>query len=195
MRKRQDSKFTNEEIFKVYQNWEKIAKEYKVILRTKKTSLSTQSILAKAVKYKEKDELYWNTYTFELTIPYKSSQIHIKSPETKYPHLSFKLTKPTNFEFYLWKEDFMDKLSKWMGTKELQTGHKAFDSEYFIKTTDEEKIKTVLNSKTKQFLLDTKITVFKLENSTLEIGAFFNELNTSSIKAFIEASKYIIDHV
>jgi hypothetical protein len=41
----------------------------------------------------------------------------------------------------------------------------------------------------------SEITLFKLENSKLEISGFINELEFSKIKEFIDFSKYIIDKI
>ena len=136
MIKRDNSRFSNEELIVVYENWQKIALEHNVKLKTIKSVVSTKSILAKAIDYKEKDELYWNLFSFELEIPHKSGVIYIKASESKYPHLSFSFSEKTGFEFCLWEEDFMDKILKRFGMREMQTGFSEFDAKYFIKTSE-----------------------------------------------------------
>lgn len=195
MIKRDNSRFSNEELIVVYENWQKIALEHNVKLKTIKSVVSTKSILAKAIDYKEKDELYWNLFSFELEIPHKSGVIFIKASEAKYPHLSFSFSGKTSFEFCLWKEDFMDKISKRFGMREMQTGFTEFDAKYFIKTSDETRMKGIFDKKTTNFLVDFEISLFKLENSTFEISGLLNEFDSLKIKEFIDFSKYIIDKI
>ncbi len=195
MGKREDSRFSNEELIVVSGNWQQIALDYNLKLKTIKNIVSTKSIIAKATDYVEKDEFYWSLYSFELKIPYKSGIIFINASESKFPHLSFSFTSKTSFEFCLWNEDFLDIISKWFGMFEMQTGFNEFDKKYFIKTSDELKMKRILNSKVISFLNASEITLFKLENSKLEISGFIKELEFSKIKEFIDFSKYIIDKI
>jgi hypothetical protein len=195
MSKREDSRFSNEELIVVSENWQKIALEHNLKLKTIKNIVSTKSILAKAIDYKEKDELYWNLFSFELKIPYNAGIIFIKASESKFPHLSFSFAGKTSFEFCLWNEDFLDVISKYLGMYELQTGFTQFDKKYLIKTSDENKMKKLFDTKVINFMLDSDINLFKLENSKLELSGLINELELSKIKEFIDFSKNIIDQI
>jgi len=193
--KRDESRFTNSEILQVSANWQKIALDNNATFKLEKIARSTRTMFEVAANQKPKNDLYWNLMCHELTFPYKSGRITIVAKETAFPRLTYKFNHNSQFQLNIWKEDYLDTIMKYFGQKEISLGIKEFDSRFFIRTNDEIKARLLLNSQIQDYLMKFDITIFKIEDSTLEIGGLIDELNTQCIQEFINIAKLVVDSV
>lgn len=122
---------------------------------------------------------------FELKIPFSESVIEISTDEYKPLKIKYSFKKPLDLEFLIYPEDFMDQISKLFGNKEIVIGDELFDHKYFIKGNQELRIKKMLNSNFRAYLLENFVSNFKLEKidhvNVLELNLTINELDYSSM--------------
>jgi hypothetical protein len=85
--------------------------------------------------------------SFKLDFIYKSINIDLFETDTK-PlkiNFNFKLNEP--FEFSITLEDYLDRLMKFFGRKELEIHQADFDNKYFIQTNNTEQVKSLFEIK------------------------------------------------
>jgi len=194
--KREGSRFTVTEVNKVIENWEKIAIKKGGKIELKRSVFSDRGILEQVTNYKRKDVVYNCLLFFDIYIPHKRNRIKIASSEVKTPMLSYKLDSPKQFNFSIRYEDFIDKVSKYLGQNEVQVNNREFDSKFFIETNEPKLLKEFLDMKIRGWLEKTKIVYFDYNSpkskNALAIYCLFNEMDEDEIERNINMFKYCI---
>jgi len=194
--KREGSRFTVTEVNKVIENWEKIAIKNGGKIELKRSVFSDRGILEQVTNYKRKDVVYNCLLFFDIYIPHKRNRIKIASSEVKTPMLSYKLDSPKQFNFSIRYEDFIDKVSKYLGQNEVQVNNREFDSKFFIETNEPKLLKEFLDMKIRGWLEKTKIVYFDYNSpkskNALAIYCLFNEMDEDEIERNINMFKYCI---
>jgi hypothetical protein len=136
---------------------------------------------------------------FELKIPFSDGEIMFITDEHKPLKIKYSFSKRLGFEFLIYPEDFMDRISKLFGNKEIVTGDKLFDDKYFIKGNNELLLKSILTSSLRNYLLENSVSNFKLEKvddlEVLELNIMINELEYSSMNRVLNLFKNAINVV
>jgi len=133
---------------------------------------------------------------FELKIPFSKGEIVLATSEFKPLKLTYQFSKGTNIEFLIYPEDFTDKIANFLGSKEIEIGHKEFDENYFIKGSNEKFMHRLLNSQTRKFLLNNYISNFKLcqvnKADMIELNIVINELELVEMEKVLKLFKNCI---
>lgn len=126
---------------------------------------------------------------FEITIPFGHGDICFNTNEFRPLKTTFEFSQAIDFEFLIYEEDYLDKISKLFGANEIIIGDELFDQRFFIKGDDPKRLKYFLTSNIRAFLLEHKICNFKLEKldqkSILELNLTYNELDYASMDSLL----------
>jgi len=170
-------KFSWSEIDLLMENWQKLAEE---------NQGKSKTIVIGDGTYRR----------FELKIPFSDGEIEFITDECKPLKVKYSFKKRLGFEFLIYPEDFMDRISKLFGNKEIITGDKLFDDKYFIKGNDELLVKSILTPSLRNYLLENSVSNFKLEKiddfEVLELNIMINELEYSSMNRVLGLFKETI---
>lgn len=196
--KRDSSRFSTDELNKVINNWELIAKEYNGCLKIKKTTIDKRPLAYQAINKNNIDHLEFVLYHLDISISFNGGQILIRTSETKPPMFEY-LVKNNKYTFSIRNEDLFDKFTKLFGMNELQIGDVAFDKKYFLETNDNKYLQTFLDNKIRNWLKENQIAYFDLNSqkakNKLSLYFVFDELNIETIKHQIEIFKYCIEKI
>ena len=151
--------------------WEYIARTYHGELKIKQT-------ISKDVN------------SFQLEIPYMNQYIILTESDTK--PLKFEATLKLNrrFEFNISWEGFIDRIMKFFGKQDIETGNREFDRKYLIHSREKGMLLQMLGYKhIKQNILKNNIYLMNLEYS--EKSGYHKLLtvkdrNTKRIEAMVE---------
>lgn len=83
---------------------------------------------------------------FKLVIPYEKINIEISESDARPLKFSFETKFQKTFEFNISQEDYINKLSKFFGKKELQVKNEEFDNRYFLSSKYEFLFKEFLSN-------------------------------------------------
>ena len=154
------------------ENWENLAKQLEGTFKTINVR-STANIGDPTLR------------KFKLTIPVDGEQITLLSTEFNPLKLSCTFNFISKNEFLIYPEDFMDRISKFLGYREIQLEDPEFDKAFMIRSKNKEFIKKLLPIRTRKFLLEHHVTNFKYENlkdsSTLELNITVDELDNNKM--------------
>ncbi len=171
----------------IVRNWQLIAEKYNGRFR---------NILAKSPAFI--DPLNNEIRRFELHIPMAGENITFRTSENHHFKLDYKFRKILDFEMQIYPEDYLEKISKLLGMKELEVGNSSFDSKYIIKSTEPDYAKQLLDKTVQDYMIKFKMYSFQLttENeSRLMIMPYIKEQNIKELEAFIVFSGYLIKRI
>lgn len=192
--KREESRFSIDQINKVIRNWEQIAKKYNGKFEIRKRVYSDRDVLEQLTNYQRKDVLYNCLFFFDIYIPHKQNQIKIATSEIKTPIFSYEYKGLKQFNFSIRNEDFMDKISKYFGQNDVEIDNKKFDSNFYIETNEPEVTKKFLDSKITNWLEETSIAYFDFNSTksknTLTLFCSINEMDITKIEETVNMFKY-----
>ena len=196
--KRNNSRFTTDQLNQVISNWEVISKLYNGKLEVSKTTVDNRPLINQAITSDNVDFTRDAIYHLEITIPFNGDEITIISSENKYPIFQFEILN-SDFSFTISNEDYFEKFLKLFGSKELQTGDKEFDQKYLLDTNDKNKLNNFLDDKIRNWLELQNICYFDLNTpkskDRLSIYYVVSELSVNTIKEQIEIFKYCIEKI
>jgi hypothetical protein len=163
-------KYTGEEEALLIEKWGKLAKDNNGVFKTFVDKVG-------------------GLHRFEMDILFSDGEIRFTTNEQRPLKVAFEFGSVPNFEFLIYEEDYTDKISKFFGAKEITLGDDLFDQRFFIKGEDKKAISSVLTSNMRTFLLENKISNFKLEKadstSILELNLSYNELDYTSMESLL----------
>ncbi|MCT4636504.1 MAG: hypothetical protein N4A72_02250 [Bacteroidales bacterium] len=199
MAKRNNGRFSIDELNNVIDIWEKISEEYNGKLEILKTKVDARSPERQLMDKENKDWLY--TYVFYklvITIPHNGEDITITTSESRPPIFEFPVAKAP-LQFSVSNEDYVDKILKLFGSDELQIGDKEFDKKYLLETDNKIKLSSFLDSKIRDWLSTISICYFDLNTpkskNKLSIHCTINELSADSICESVDMFKYCINRL
>jgi hypothetical protein len=85
-----------------------------------------------------------------------------------------------HFRFALHDEGFIDKLGKFFGMEDIETGYPEFDKKIIVKANDKEKLKAIFSNATARKVFQS------LESFRLEIVHYEKEAKNSSLELMID---------
>jgi hypothetical protein len=133
---------------------------------------------------------------FELLIPsLHNSKIEFNSSEKHPLKVRFQFKKQLNYEFQIFPEDFIEKISKLLGSKEIEIGVKDFDNKYILKSNDEDFIKYLFDEEARTYLQSVLVSSINLGNkgySVLELTLSINEENKNEMIRLLAFIKQFI---
>jgi hypothetical protein len=160
------------------QDWLDFAEKHNGVVKQTKTGLSPVGFGMSVWK-----KVY-------LKIPYLNSDIVFMTGEATRMEIFYNFQDDLHLNFLIYPEDNMDKIGKFFNLiKEIRLNDELFDKKYFIKSDNENLIKTVLSDDIKDFLVlnRTYVSNFKLDlkngYTVLELNAPFNENNEAVQKS------------
>ncbi len=175
-------KYSWTEIEVLKQNWKNIAVEFNGSFKT--------------IKNQSFDTADPYIRSFDLKIPFIEGKICINTSEFRPLKLCYNFSEKIPGEFIIYPEDFMDKIAKFLGAKELETGNKEFDNKFFIKGNDKKLIESILTKKHQEYLINNQIINLKLEknknHTKLELNIVINELEYSNMKSAIDLFRNVL---
>ena len=194
--KRDQSRFTIDELNLVITNWESISKEFLGKFKIAKNTIDMRPIVYQAINKENIDRLETVLFNMEIKIPFKGKTIIIKTSETKTTIFEVYYSKP-KFSFTVSNEDYFEKILKLFGSNEFQVDDYNFDKKYLLDTNDQVKFKKFLDYKIRNWLMDLKICYFDLDTpkakNKMSIYCIINELSINKIREQIEMIKYCIE--
>ncbi len=96
---------------------------------------------------------------FELHLKgHKNSKIILSTSEKHPLKVEYIFKKHPSLEFQIYPEDFIEKISKFLGAKEIEVGDKAFDNKFIIKATNKAAMTYILSDEIKNYLINSKIS-------------------------------------
>lgn len=125
---------------------------------------------------------------FELKIPLKGSNMIFSTSEHHHFKMEYIFRKQMDFELHIYPEDYIEKISKLFGMKELEIGNREFDNKYIIKTNHPDAAAIILDQTVQKFMNRFKLYSFYLsseEGSKLMIMPVIQEGNPEELDAFI----------
>lgn len=137
----------------------------------------------------------------EMKIPFRNSQIVFTAREASSLKIIYDFNKNINLEFLIYHEDYMDKISKLFGQKEVEINNSEFDRIYFIKSDHETFVKKIFNSEVTGYLIKRErcIANFKLEtikyNSVLELNTPFDETDIDALEKTLSFIKNVLTNI
>lgn len=194
--KRDNSRFTIDELNKVISNWKLISNEFNGTIVIIKTTIDHRPLTHQAINSENIDHIESFIYRLEIKIPFKGKFIIITTSETKTPTFEFEIYNP-NFSFTISNEDYFERFLKLFGSNELQIGDFEFDKKYLLDTNDKSKLKNFLDFKVRNWLKEQAICYFDLNTpkskNKLSIYFTINEFSVKNIREQIEMIKYCIN--
>ncbi|NOQ26428.1 MAG: hypothetical protein GQ564_13810 [Bacteroidales bacterium] len=181
-------RFTDSKMNQIASTWKKIANEnnYKF-----KNILCTSTAMIDPINNEIK--------RFELHIPTRQSSSIIISTSEKQPlRLSFNFKKHLDFEFQVYPEDIFEKISKFIGAKEVEIGIKEFDNKYILKSDNEKLMKHLLDRDSIDFLLSNLTTNFSLRKDGFSIFSLvtsIHEEDKEEMLSLIGFAKGIVEKI
>ena len=137
-----------------------------------------------------------NINRFELQIPsYQNTSILITTSETHPFRVDYNFIKPLGFEFHIYPEDFIFKISKLLGAKEVEIGNKEVDDKFIFKSNNELLINYLMDDKSIRFLQEIVLSGINLnsnEDSKLDMVLLINERDKNQMLRLIEFTENII---
>jgi hypothetical protein len=106
--------------------WQDLANEYQGTFKVKRTVSKDLEIL-------------------NLEIPYKQYSVEFTESDAHPLKINCKLNVNYKFEFFISKEDTIEKLLKFFSNKDIQTGDEEFDKKYSIQANSPDLIKKILS--------------------------------------------------
>lgn len=192
-----DSRFTIDELNQVISNWESIVKEYAGKFKLRKQTYTDRGIILQQLNIRSKDVNAQSTYFIESKLPYRGKLINVKTSEVKAPIFQYTIIPNINFSFSIRDEDYMDKISKWFGAKELQIGDRNFDRNNFLETNRPDLLQEFLDNDIRKWLGKLRFAYFDYNTikseKQLSIYLIINELDKHEIKKHISMFEYCID--
>ncbi len=196
--KRENSRFTIDEINRVILNWEIISKEFNGEFKITKTNVDNRSLVYQTINTENIDHIESILYSFEIKIPFRGNFIVISISETKTPTFEF-LINNSEFSFTISNEDYFERFLKLFGSNELQTGDIEFDKKYLLDTNDKAKLKNFLDNRIRNWLKEQSLCFFDLNTSKsknkLTLYFTINELSQKRIREQIEMFIYCIEMI
>ena len=172
-------RFSETEIFEIISIWSEIANEkggtFKNILCTGPGyQNSMDSVLKK----------------FELLIPnFQNTSIIFTTSETHPLRVDYKFTKDLGFEFQISPEDFLFKISKLFGAKEVEIGIKEVDDEFIFKSDNALLINYLMDEKSIRYLQGIALSAINLNSndcSELDMVLAVNERDKDQMLKLLE---------
>jgi len=97
-------------------------------------------------KFKIKQTVSKDINSFILEIPYKNHRIVLTESDTKPLKFEIELNLNRKFDFSIAWEDTVEKILKYFGKQDIQTGDKVFDRKYSIVSNEPQLVVDMLNS-------------------------------------------------
>jgi hypothetical protein len=135
---------------------------------------------------------------FEMQIQICGETIILTASENHYFKLDYKFRKKFDFEIQIYPEDFIEKMSKLFGLKELEIGNSNFDNKYIIKSNNDDIARKILNETIQDNLTKFELVSLQLtsdKDSQLMILPYINEENYDELNEFIIFSKQLIERI
>ena len=196
--KRENSRFTREELNKVIENWESVAQFNIGTCELKKTAIDLRGIGSQIINSENIDHIGYFLYRIEIKIPHQGKNIEIVTGESKTPKFEVNIGN-SDYSFSICAEDYFEKFFKLFGTKELQVGDFEFDKKYLLETNDKSRLKDFLDQKTIDWLKSVSLCYFDFNSpkakEKLAIYFTINEFDEKEIRRNIEMFKYCIDRL
>lgn len=194
--KRDQSRFSDDELNHVISNWEQIANENNGTFKLKGNSIDYRSPIYKVITPHSKDHLETVLYQIEVKIPYSNKEIQITSYEKMPPIFKYPFAE-NDFSFSICDEDFFDKIGKKIfGSSEIEIGKQSFDDAFLIETNNKGKLIEFLDLEIREWLETTKIAYFDLNSekskNMLSLFFVFDEFSIDNIRKQIDRFKYVI---
>jgi hypothetical protein len=170
-------RLTNEKMKLIVKNWQLIADKYNGKFR---------NILAKSPAVI--DPVNNKIRRFELHIPVLGENMIFRTSENHHFKLDCKFKNKLDFEIQIHPEDYVEKISKLFGMKEIEVGNPKFDNKYIIKGTDHKYVKLLLDKTVQDFMIKFNFYTFQLKtdtNSELMIMPFIREQQINELEEFI----------
>lgn len=194
--KRENSRFSTDELNQVISNWEKAVALFNGKIYLRKKYLDKRGLQSQIISPEDKTNCGYVLYWLDISIIYKGLTISIQTKETKPP--VFECILPSNnFTFSVGNEDYIDKFLKIFGSSEIQIGDYEFDNKFLINANDKRKINDFLDQKMKDWLMGMKIGRFcyntPYSKNKLSLIFNFNEYSCNDIINNINMFIYCID--
>lgn len=145
------------------------------------------------------EQVFIDIQSFELKIPFlKDNEIIIHTSEYHPLRISFLFHKEFDFNFMIYPEGIIEKISKFFGAKEVEIGIEEFDHKFILKSNNEENFLSFLDERIRLFLLETKFTSLLLrdkENLDFEFVLTINEESKEEMLHLIDFVKYCINRI
>ena len=181
-------RLTNNKIIQIVKNWQIIADKYCGDFKNIKNKSS--AVL---------DPYQTQHKRFELLIPYgKESNIVLKTSEQHPFKIQYSFKKRINFEFQIYPEDYMDKITKIFGMQDIIVGNDLIDKRYIVKSNIPDAIKRLLRGDIGQHLINQNILSMQLaksKNSQLLIFPYSVEHNLNILDQLVKTSTDIVDYI
>ena len=135
---------------------------------------------------------------FEMTIPYGDAVMIFRTSENHHFKVEIKFQNKLDFEVQIYPEDFVEKISKLFGMKEIEIGNSEFDGKYIIKSNKPEIVLELLDSTIQKYMIRFKLYSFQLssdDSSTLIILPFIREQEFNELEEFIAFSGHLINRL
>jgi len=168
--------------------WQELANEFKGSFKKDQTTIPAAI-----------EQVFIDIQSFELKIPFlKDNEIIIHTSEYHPLRVSFLFKEEFDFNFMIYPEGIIEKISKFFGAKEIEIGIPEFDHKFILKTNNEEKFLSFLDNSIRDFLEGVKFTSLLLrdkENLDLEFVLTINEENKDEMVKLIDFIKYCINKI
>lgn len=177
-------RLTYEKMELIARNWQLIADKYKGRFRN---ILCTAPTGINAIHNKVR--------RFELHIPMYGENLIFKTSENHHFKLEYTFKNILDFEIQIYPEDYLEKISKMLGKKEVEIGNPTFDSKYIIKSNEPDSVKQLLDKTVQEYMIKFKLYTFQLttdENSELMIMPYIREQDINELEEFIIFSGYLV---
>ncbi len=136
---------------------------------------------------------------FELNLSRHHNSTIIISTSEKHPlKVEYLFKRNPELEFQIYPEDFIEKISKFLGSKEIEIGDKAFDDKFIIKATNKAAIIYIFNNEIKSYLINSNISSIGLLPSgyyKLHIVLNISVADRESMNKLIDISIMLIDGI
>ncbi len=180
-------RLTNEKMKLIVKNWQLISDKYNGNFRN---ILSTSPAIINPIETEIR--------RFEMTIPYGDAVMIFRTSENHHFKVEIKFQNKLDFEVQIYPEDFVEKISKLFGMKEIEIGNSEFDGKYIIKSNKPEIVLELLDSTIQKYMIRFKLYSFQLssdDSSTLIILPFIREQEFNELEEFIAFSGHLINRL
>jgi hypothetical protein len=134
----------------------------------------------------------------QLSIPFQDSHIVFDSGESSSLKIFYEFDENLVTEFHIYKKDFLDRIQKFFGKKEIILGESQFDKLFFIQSSNEPFIIKAFDPVVQSFLIEfhRNLAGFQLktinEKSIVQLKIHFDERNLETMEKVLEFFKHIV---